>query len=255
MFGNSRTVLAAVPIDSVHANPNQPRRHFDPVSLAELAESIRSRGLLQPIIVMREGSGFLIMAGERRYRAAKLAGMRVIPVLLRDDDPMETAMIENLQREDLSPLEEAEGLGLLAERYGYTHETLAELVGKSRPYVSNTMALRKLPEHIKGEYHASPDVSREILISVARAETPDKQNMLWKLAMIRRLSVQRFRSEQAGEPGAYPEIVDLARQVRRLGRKLRALDTAALPDDQRLHVQRLLQRARARIDRTLARIA
>lgn len=255
MVGNSRTVLAAVPIDSVQANPNQPRRHFDPVALAELAASISSRGLLQPIIVKREGRGFLIMAGERRYRAAKLAGMRVIPVLLRNDDPIETAMIENLQRENLSPLEEAEGLGVLADRYGYTHEALAELVGKSRPYVSNTLALRKLPDHIKGEYHSSPNVSREILISVARAETPDKQDMLWKLAKIRRLSVQRFRSEQAGEPGAYDEIADLARQVRRLGRKLRALETATLPEEQRQHLRRLLVRARARIDRMLSRIA
>jgi ParB family chromosome partitioning protein len=255
MIGNCRTVLAAVPIEAVHANPNQPRRYFDPIALAELAASISSRGLLHPIIVKREGRGFLILAGERRYRAAKLAGMSVIPVLLRNDDPIETAMIENLQRENLSPLEEAEGLGALAERFGYTHEALAELVGKSRPYVSNTLALRKLPDHIKGEYHASPDVSREILISVARGETPDKQDMLWKLAKIRRLSVQRFRSEQAGEPGAYPEIADLARQVRRLGRKLRALETAALPDDQRQHLQRLLLRARARIDRLLNRIA
>jgi len=114
--------------------------------------------------------------------------------------------------------------------------------------------LRKLPEHIKGEYHASPDVSREILISVARAETPDKQDMLWKLAKIRRLSVQRFRSEQAGEPGAYDEIADLARQVRRLGRKLRALETATLPDEQRQHLKRLLLRARGRIDRMLSRV-
>jgi ParB family chromosome partitioning protein len=89
---------------------------------------------------------------------------------VRDDDPMEIAIIENLQRENLTPLEEAEGLGALIDQYGYTHEVLAELIGKSRPYVSNTLVLRRLPAAIKQAVHAEPDVSREILISLARAD-------------------------------------------------------------------------------------
>lgn len=250
----TRTILAAVPLAQIRANPEQPRRHFDAGALAELAASISQRGLLQPIIVKRDGDGLLIMAGERRFRAAQLAGLRTVPALIRDDDPMEVAMIENLQREDLSPLEEAEGLGALIDRYGYTHEALAELIGKSRPYVSNTLALRRLPEHIKRDFHESPEVSREILISVARADSPERQDLLWRLAKLRKLSVQRFRSEQAGEPGAYAEIADLARLVRRLGRKLRALDTAILPPDQRQHLERLLQRSQSRILRTLMRL-
>ncbi len=247
----TRTVLTAVPLASVHPNSAQPRRYFDPTALAELAASINQHGVLQPVIVKRDGDGFLIMAGERRYRAAQLAGLAVIPALIRDDDPVEVAMIENLQREDLSPLEEAEGLGSLIAQYGYTHEALAELIGKSRPYVSNTLALRRLPEHIKSEYHAARDVSREILISVARAESPERQEMLWRLARLRKLSVQRFRSEQAGEPGAYAEIAEIARLVRRLGRKLRALDGAGLPPEQSQHLERLLNRAQARILRAL----
>ncbi len=246
----ARTVLAALALEKIRPNPAQPRRHFDPDALAELSASIRQRGLLQPVIVKRDGDGFLLMAGERRYRAAKLAGLTVIPALVRDDDPIEIAIIENLQREDLSPLEEAEGLGALIEQYGYTHDGLAELVGKSRPYVSNTLALRRLPEHIKNAYHERPEVSREIMISVARAETPERQELLWRLATMRKLSVQRFRSEQAGAEGAADEIREMARLVRRLGRKLRALDTAALPDDQRQHLRRLLDRAQARIART-----
>ncbi len=249
----SRTVLAAIALDAVRPNPAQPRRHFDPDALAELAASISQRGMLQPVIVKRDGDGFLVMAGERRYRAAKLAGLSVIPALVRDDDPIEIAMIENLQREDLSPLEEAEGLGALIDQYGYTHEALAELIGKSRPYVSNTLALRRLPETIKSEYHAAPDVSREILISVARAETPERQQMLWRLAKLRKLSVQRFRAEQAGERGAYKEVAEIARLVRRLGRKLRALEGARLPPEEQRHLERLLMRAQTRIARTLAR--
>ena len=156
--------------------------------MAELAESIRARGLLQPIVVKREGDGYVIMAGERRWRAAQMAGLETIPALVRDDDPLEIAMIENLQRQNLTPLEEAEGLGQLIEQFSYTHETLAEMLGKSRPYVSNTLALRRLPEEIKAQYHATPDVSREILIHIAREERPERQLLLWRLARLRKLA-------------------------------------------------------------------
>src|SRR5262245_43599133 len=248
----TRTVLTALPLSSVRPNPMQPRRHFDADALAELAASIAQHGILQPVLVKRDGDGYLIMAGERRFRAAQLAGLSVIPALVREDDPLEIAIIENLQREDLSALEEAEGLGALIDQYGYTHEALAELIGKSRPYVSNTLALRRLPETIKNEYHAQPDVSREILISVARAESPEKQDTLWRLARLRKLSVQRFRSEQAGEPAGRTEVAEVARTLRRLGRTLRTLDGATLAPDERQRLCRLLRRAQSRILRTLA---
>jgi len=251
----ARTVLTALPLASVHPNPAQPRRHFDPDALAELAASIAQHGILQPVIVKRDGDGYLVMAGERRYRAAQLVWLNVIPALVRDDDPLEIAIIENLQREDLSPLEEAEGLGALIDQYGYTHEALAELIGKSRPYVSNTLAMRRLPEEIKLAYHASPDVSREILISVARAPSPEKQDVLWRLARLRKLSVQRFRSEQAGETAGRSEVAELARVLRRLGRKLRALEPGGLAPAERQRLERLLRRTHARILRTLAGLA
>lgn len=252
--GRVRTVLAALPIGAIFPNPDQPRRHFDPDALAELASSIATRGVLHPIIVKRAGAQFQIMAGERRYRAAQLAGLKKIPAMVRDDDPMEIAIIENVQRENLTPLEEAEGLGALADQYGYTHEELAALIGKSRPYVSNTLAMRRLPEHIKREYHAEPGVSREILISVARAESVEKQEKLWRLTQLRKLSVQRFRNEQAEKPGAYTEVLELARLVRRLGRRLRAMDTAVLPEAQREQVERLLNRTQSRVAKSLVQL-
>ncbi len=251
VHAQARTVLASIAVAAICPNPQQPRRHFDPERLADLAASIRERGILQPLIVKRNGDTYMIMAGERRYRAAQLAGLEVVPALIREDDPLEIAMIENLQRENLSPLEEAEGLGALADRYGYTHEALAELIGKSRPYVSNTLALRRLPEHIKDEC-AGDGVAREILISLARAESPERQETLWRMAKIRKLSVQRFRSVQARQPEAGREILELKRLVRRLGRKLRALDGATLASDQRRDLERMLRRSQARIGRSLA---
>src|SRR5262245_31390895 len=137
-----RTVLTLVPLRDVRPNPDQPRKHFDDDKLRELSESIKAHGLLQPIVVRRVETGFELLAGERRFRAAHLAELDRLPALVRDvDDPLEIALIENLQREDLSPLEEAEALATLIARHGYSHREVAELLGKSRPYVSNTLAL------------------------------------------------------------------------------------------------------------------
>ena len=247
----NRTVLAAVPTTAVRPNSQQPRRYFDGAALAELAASIKARGLLQPIVVKRDGNGYLLMAGERRWRAAQLAGLETVPALVRDDDPLEIAMIENLQREDLTPLEEAEGLGRLVEQFGYTHEVLAGLLGKSRPYVSNTLALLRLPDDIKAEYHAAPEVSREVLISIARAESPERQATLWRLAHLRKTSVRTFRAEAEGASPNADSIRDVARLIRRLGRKLRTIDLATVGGDDRRHLERLLVHARARLDKTL----
>ena len=115
--------------------------------------------------------------------------------------------------------------------------------------------MRKLPEKIKSEYYAEPCVSREILISIARADSPERQEMLWRLAKLRKLSVQRFRTAKAGEPGAFSDVADVVRLVRRLGRKLRALDTTQLPDDQNRLLRRVLERAQRHILRVLARYA
>jgi ParB family transcriptional regulator, chromosome partitioning protein len=247
----NRTVLAAVAVAAVRANSQQPRRYFDETALAELAASIKARGLLQPIVVKRDGKGYLLMAGERRWRAAQLAGLETVPALVRDDDPLEIAMVENLQRQDLTPLEEAEGLGRLVEQFGYTHEVLAGLLGKSRPYVSNTLALLRLPDHIKAEYHAAPEVSREVLISIARAESPERQATLWRLAHLRKPSVRTFRAEAEGASPNADSMRDLARLIRRLGRKLRTIDLTAVEGDERRQLERLLVHARARLGKAL----
>lgn len=247
----NRTVVAALSLASIQPNPRQPRRHFDATALAELAESIKARGLLQPLVVTPAGEGYMLMAGERRWRAAQLAGLDSVPALIRSDDPLEVAMIENLQRADLTPLEEAEGLGQLVDRFGYTHEQLAAMVGKSRPYVSNTLALCRLPEEIKAWCHAEPGVSREILIQLARAPSPERQAMLWRMVRLRKLSVQKFRAAAAGSSAAAGTLRDLARLTRRLGRTVRKIDIATLPDEDRRHLERLLGRMRSRVERAL----
>ena len=246
-----RTLITALPLERIRPNPDQPRRHFDEQSLAELADSIRQRGLLQPVIVKRESDGqYLLLAGERRYRAARLAGLGVIPALVRDDHPLEIAMIENLQREDLTPLEEALGIAGLIEAQGYTHAEVADLLHKSRPHVSNTLALVRLPKAIQDEYNADPSVSRDILISVARQKDEDAMLALWKRAKLARLSVKTFREELSPKADVEPEVRRAISAARRLGRKL-----AVLPEhiaaEPRSRLERTLRRLRKKIERFL----
>ncbi len=145
-----------VNVSDLRANPNQPRARFEEHSLNELAESVREHGVIQPIIVIRSNepgaTPFTIVAGERRWRAARQAGLKKVPVIVKEASPqqvMEMALIENIQRADLSPLEEALAFQVLATEYSLTHEAVARRVGKSRVAVSNTLRLLELPEKIQ----------------------------------------------------------------------------------------------------------
>jgi len=149
-----------LPIELVRRNPDQPRRHFAPETLQELADSIRERGVIQPIIVraLAEAPGeYQIVAGERRWRAAQLAGLHAIPALVREFteiEVFEVALIENVQRADLNPLEEARGYDAMVKRFNRTHDTIAGIVGKSRSHVANTLRLMRLPERVQEHLEA-----------------------------------------------------------------------------------------------------
>ncbi len=142
-----------LPLTQLMANPGQPRRYFDEAALAELATSIQENGLIQPLVVRPlSDEEYQIIAGERRYRAAILAGCKEVPCIVRrldDSQALEMALIENIQREDLQPLEEAASFQELLESCGYTQETLAGKIGKSRPYISNSLRLLTLPEAVQ----------------------------------------------------------------------------------------------------------
>lgn len=146
-------LVTEVELSQIRPNPYQPRKHFDPEALNELAESIRKTGVFQPIIIRRSTiKGYELIAGERRVRASKLAGKTTIPAIIRDlneEAMIEIAVIENLQREDLSPLEEAEAYAMLMENLRLTQAQVAERIGKSRPYIANYIRLLQLPESVK----------------------------------------------------------------------------------------------------------
>lgn len=148
----SPTAESLLPISKVKPNKGQPRKNFKPDELAELADSIKQNGILQPIIVRKQGTAYEIVAGERRYQAAKLAGLDEVPVVIRDisdEDVFKLALIENLQRSDLDPIEEAQGYKQLIDKNGLTQEEVARLVSKSRSSITNTLRLLDLPNEVQ----------------------------------------------------------------------------------------------------------
>lgn len=143
---------ASLPIASIVTNPDQPRKSFDETQLSELSDSIKQNGVLQPILVRKKGDMYEIVAGERRYQASKLAGLKEIPAIVRDIDDAEVfqlALIENLQRSDLTPIEEARGYRQLLDTKGLTQEGLAKILSKSRSAIANTLRLMDLPQEVQ----------------------------------------------------------------------------------------------------------
>lgn len=170
--------LRRLAIELVRPNPNNPRREFKAEELKDLADSIREKGVLQPLIVRTNGDGrsYEIVAGERRWRAAQLAQLHEVPVIVRelsDGEALEVALIENIQRADLNPLEEAQGYAELIERFGYTQQQLAQSIAKSRSHVANTLRLLSLPEDVKAHLVSgtlSAGHARTLVASDAPAE-------------------------------------------------------------------------------------
>ena len=144
--------LLRLPVERIARDPRQPRKHFEASGLRTLADSIQAEGLLQPVLVRRAGAGFQLIAGERRWRAAQLAGLREIPAIVRDVTEAEAfglALVENLQRTDLNPVEEAEGYRRLVDEFGLTQEEVSARVGKERSTVANALRLLGLPDEVK----------------------------------------------------------------------------------------------------------
>ena len=144
--------LQMMPVSSIEPHLDQPRRHFDEAALAELAESIRARGLIQPIVVRPHGHRYQIVAGERRWRAAQKARLHEVPVIVRDfsdSETLEVALLENIQRQDLNAIEEAEAYKRLTDEYGHTQEALGKIVNKSRSHIANLLRLLDLPESVR----------------------------------------------------------------------------------------------------------
>ena len=182
-----------VPIREIRSNPDQPKKFFDQKSLAQLTQSIKAKGVLQPVIIRREEDGTIfLVAGERRLRAARQAGLNQLPAILTKGHPTEIALIENLQREDLKPIEEAEALARIVEVYHYTQDELAAVIGKAQPTISETLSLNKLPDEIKNEYRRV-DIPRRLLVEIAKQKSPAGMAALFKRVNEDKLTSDKVR--------------------------------------------------------------
>lgn len=213
-----------LPIEYIEINPNQPRKYFSEENIEELAESIRKVGVLQPLLVKKiEKEKYLLIAGERRLRAAKYAKLEDVPVRIleaSDEEIDQISLIENIQREDLNPIEEAEGYETLKKKYKYTQETIANLVGKSRPYIANAMRLLKLEPVVqemmrKGELSISQG---KLLLSIKDGNEQIKQaRRMIKEGQTIAESTKATKSKKAPRSAYYAEIED--KLMERLGTK------------------------------------
>ena len=182
-----------VPIDLIDPNPNQPRQVMG--DLSELIASVAEKGILEPLVVRQRGDRYQIVAGERRYQAAVQVGLRDLPVVIRDVDEtemLELALIENLQRKDLTPFEESEALQGLADRCGYTHEDLARRLGKSRTSVTESLTLNAMPEDVRTLCRLADISSKSLLLQVVRQDTPAKMT-----ALVEKIASQGGTTRQA----------------------------------------------------------
>lgn len=227
-----------IPVEAISRDGTQPRKRFDEARLAELAESIRAQGVLQPILVRGDGDGYRLIAGERRWRAAQLAGLQDIPALIReasDAEAFELALVENLQRADLNPIEEAEGYRRLIEEFSLTQEQVSQRVGKDRSTVTNALRLLGLPEEVKGLVSAGALNMGHARALLGVPHVPELVQLAEKIAA-QRLSVretERMVKQSRSAPaareggGVSPERRALVDELQRLlGTKVRISDRA-----------------------------
>ena len=193
-----------VPIDLLDPNPHQPRQVMG--DLSELMASVAEKGIIEPLIVRQQGNRFQIIAGERRYHAAVQVGLRDVPVVVRevdDHEVMELALVENLQRKDLTAFEEADALHQLAQRCGYTHEDMARKLGKSRTAITEALSLNNMPEEVRNLCRLADISAKSTLLQIVRQSDPQKM-----LALVEKLAGQGTATRQAarnetakGKPG------------------------------------------------------
>lgn len=238
-----------IPVKQIHRSPWQPRRHFEPEALQDLVHSIQTHGVLQPLLVRSTGDGYQLIAGERRFRASQVADLQEVPVLIMevsDKEAVELTLIENLQREDLNPIEEAEGYQSLAHEFNMTQEQIAERVGKGRASVANSLRLLSLPDSVRS-WVAEDQISAGHAKVLLGLSIPEEQELfarrvvkealsvraLERLVEARRKPPRRPRVERADLPAAH--LLQLTDQLHHaLGTSVRLHSTKTLSNGKKV---------------------
>jgi ParB family chromosome partitioning protein len=236
--------LYELDITKVQPDPEQPRKYFDEQALTELSASIVSHGVLQPILVRQGADGsFIIVSGERRYQATLKAGVATIPAILTDGEPAEISIIENLLRENLTAIEEAEAIERLRAVHDYTLADLGAVLGKAESTMSEILSLNKLPAAVKDDCRNDPKTARGILVAIATQKTPEKMTALYQKYKESGLTRGEIR-KKVSKPKPADAPIDLA-FVDQFYDKLYALDDTKLSPEQKTALHLNLEKLRS----------
>jgi ParB family chromosome partitioning protein len=253
--------LYDLPINDIQPDPDQPRKYMDPQALEELAGSIKQLGILQPVLFRQGGPGVVILvAGERRFTAAKMAGLLSVPGMFVEGSPSEIALVENLQRQDLTVIEEAEALGRLVDNMAYTHEQAAGVIGKSRQTVTDILSLNRLPQEIRDDCRSNPKCPRQILVEITRKKQDRAMISLYNKYKESGLTSGEIRKErQPHEPKTELEIVKGAvKNLNAMNAKITSLELAALSEEKKTRltgeIDQLSQELTDRLNEIISRL-
>jgi len=231
-------------IADLQPDPEQPRKYFDEQALAELKASIEKHGILQPVLVRQGTDGaLLLVSGERRFQASKLAGCLTIPAVFTTGEPAELAIVENLLRENLTAIEEAEAIEKLRALHNYELSDLSTVLGKSASSLSEILSLNKLPAEVKDDCRNDPKAGRSILVLVAKQKTPEKMNALYSKYKASGLTVGEIR-KKAAKPKLSVAAVDLG-FVDQFYERIYLLDCATLTNDQKVALNQTIVKMRS----------
>ena len=223
--------LYNITLSDLHPDPNQPRKFMDPTALEELTASIKQHGVLEPILFRKDTDGTLyIVAGERRFAAAQNAGMATIPAIFIDGNHAEISLVENLLRQDLTAVEEAEALQRLKDEQKYTDEQLSGVIGKARTTISDIMLINRLPIEIRDECRGDRKISKNVLIEIARKKQVRGMQTAFEKYKEKQQKEAEGRTKQEKESEAAGDILQW---MGKTDKKLRDIDTSAWTDDEK----------------------
>ena len=239
-----------IAINSLHADINQPRKHFDHGALEELTNSIKRQGVLQPVIFRLSKDGKLILvAGQRRLMAARNAGLEQIPAIFTEGNPAEIALVENLLRENLTAVEEAEALDALMKEHRYTQEHLAETLGKGRSTISEMLSLTRLPQRIRNECRADPKCPKRVLVEIAKRKQQRAMETLYEEFKTSGLTSDEIRKlSRKKSRGSITITFD---QIESLSKRLASLDAGKLAETDREKLRTALGDLRGLLDKNI----
>ena len=242
--------LYNIPLDLLQADPDQPRKHLDPQSLEELAQSILRYGLLQPVLFRRDSNVRLfVVAGERRVEAARRAGMKTIPAVYVEGKPAELSLIENLVRQNLTAMEEAEALQRLIEDLGYTQDELASIFSRSKATISETLSLNRLPRPVRDECRNDPTIPKRELIVIARSKQQRSMVSLFRKYRERQLDRERpIKRKPRVQKTRHQEIA----YFEAVWAKIAAIDLAGCSPEEEISLVKILELLKGAIEEKLA---